>query len=270
MTPEEVYNLWAPQESVWSSWVLPVPFIGLVCLEGGTRNEPPKFHFHLEWLFERSIRETALVVDLPGADAIHCGLSLLERGFRPIPVIDGAPAPSQRIVSPHHFSLTNRPTLGSAVDMRNLLVALCEGTHSLKTARLDPNAPPAFLLDSNRMSVKAPVGPDVFDNRWTTFPQDFPSAQLLLAHGIHKVVFIHDSSVRQPPEDLAHVLLRWQEAGIAMESKSARTQEPPEPMNVSRPSHFRAAWYRALQIFGLRRSDAGGFGGYPPQVSGGG
>ena len=83
------------------------------------------------------------------------------------------------------------------------------------------------------------------------------------------MVFVHDTFQVQPQEDLAHILLRWQEAGIAVESKSARFGEVPVPIRVTRPYRFRAAWYRALAVLGLRRNDAGGFGGYPPPSSSG-
>jgi len=118
--------------------------------------------------------------------------------------------------------------------------------------------------------VEARAEGKVFDNRWMTFPQDFPSGSFLRNRGICTVVFVHDKFQTQPPEDLAHVLLRWQEDGIAIQSKSARFGEAPVSINVVRPFRFRAAWYRALAALGLRRNDAGGFGGYPPDASRGG
>jgi hypothetical protein len=102
------------------------------------------------------------------------------------------------------------------------------------------------------------------------FPQDFPSSRFLRDHGIRRVVYVHDTFLPQPQEDLAHVLLRWQEDGIAIESKSARFGDAPVLINVNRPFRFRAVWYRALAALGLRRNDAGGFGGYPPNPSGAG
>ncbi|HEY6389259.1 MAG TPA: hypothetical protein VIX91_26560 [Candidatus Acidoferrum sp.] len=166
-------------------------------------------------------------------------------------------------------------TLGRAhrsptvVDMRGLLLALCQGAKLLQFAKIADDAPPVFLLDSKRIS-SVPLDEMAFDNRWMVFPQDFPSARLLLTIGIKRVVFVHDTFQSQPPEDLAHILLRWQEAGIGVESKSARFGEAPAPIRVTRPYRFRAAWYRALAVLGLRRNEAGGFGGYPPAPSSGG
>ena len=270
MTPEETYAIWAPSDSAWSSWVIPVPFAHLFCSDAGLPSELPPYN--LDWVYPRNSREIAVVVDLPGADAIYYGLTLLSHGFRPVPVLDGSPGPFGVPASTSDsFSLTSgtrRPL--STVDMTALLLALCRGVSRLRSKRLEHDAPPAFLLDANRMVGVRSETSEIFDNRWLVFPQDFPSARFLREHGIRKVILVHDRFVPQPQDDLAHVLLRWQEEGITIESKFARSDEAPVPIQVNRPSRFRVAWYRGLAILGLRRNDAGGFGGYPPDTSGGG
>ncbi|HEY6944807.1 MAG TPA: hypothetical protein VI431_06680 [Candidatus Acidoferrum sp.] len=270
MTPEELYALWAPADSIWSPWVLPVPFAQLRCPEFGAPAELPQFH--LDWFPEGGTRDLAIVADLPGSDAIFYGLVLLVRGFRPVPVIDGSPGPEcNPLLPPDPLSqgaVTNKSA--SVVDMRELLRALCHGAAPLRDAKFAPDAPPAFLLDSKRMWGEVTAVEGAFDNRWMVFPQDFPSGRFLRDQGIRKVVYIHDKFLTQPQEDLAHILLRWQEDGIAIESKSAQFGDAPMLINVNRPSRFRAVWYRALAALGLRRSDTGGFGGYPLSPSGAG
>jgi len=270
VTPEELYALWAPADSAWSPWVLPVPFAQLVCPETSPPAEFPEFH--LDWLSDSGVDDSAVVVDLPGGDAIYYGLRLLTRGYRPVPVIDGSPGPELSFQS--SFGLPSAPgspgRSASTVDMRELLRALCLGATKLKDGELQSNAPPAFLLDSKRMTVDPFSVDGAFDNRWMTFPQDFPSSLFLRDRGIRKVIYIHDRFVPQPPDDLAHILLRWQEDGISIESKSARFGDAPVRIQVNRPSRFRALWYRALAVLGLRRNDSGGFGGYAPSASGGG
>jgi hypothetical protein len=270
VTPAELYSLWAPTESAWSPWVLPVPFAQLACPESPATTAVPSFN--LDWLPSGIPTDLAIVVDLPGGDAIYYGLALLERGYRPVPVIDGSPGPDRSFILPADSSSPAAENHKSAcmVDMRGLLFALCQGAEQLRNARLAPSAPPAFLLDSKRMSGVSYNIDSAFDNRWLAFPQDFPSGRFLRNHGIRKVALVHDTFLKDPQEDLAHVLLRWQEEGIAIESKSARFGDAPVPITVSRPFRFRAAWYRALAALGLRRNDAGGFGGYPPDPSSGG
>lgn len=270
MTPEELYSLWAPADSAWSPWVLPVPFAQLLCPGGATTAAAPSFN--LDWLPSETAMDMAIVVDLPGGDAIYYGLALLERGYRPVPVIDGSPGPDRSAIFSLDSSILTGENYKSAcmVDMRGLLLALCQGADQLRNAQLAPESPPAFLLDSKRMSGVAYNIELAFDNRWLAFPQDFPSGRFLKNRGIRRVVLVHDTFLKDPQEDLAHVLLRWQEEGIAIESKSAGFGDAPAPITVSRPFRFRAAWYRALAVLGLRRNDAGGFGGYPPDPSSGG
>jgi hypothetical protein len=270
MTPEELYGIWAPEDSRWSPWVLPVPFAQLVCPDSIPIPTSPRFD--LRWISSSDARNTAIVADLPGGDAIHYGLALTALGYRPVPVIDGSPGPESHVVSPLHssFSALQRHKPRSTVDMRGLLDAICSGAKLLRERQLEADAPPAFLLDSMRMAAVAAGDPEIFDNRWRVFPQDFPSARFLLKAGIRKVILVHDKSLREPQEDLAHVLLRWQEGGISIESQFAHAVEAPVPIKVRRPFRFRRLWYRALAVLGLRRNDAGGFGGYPPEISGGG
>jgi hypothetical protein len=77
-------------------------------------------------------------------------------------------------------------------------------------------------------------------------------------HGIEDVLLVQEDDL-QPREDLAHVLLRWQEAGLRIRGRDGVV------IRVQRPSQFRALWYRALAILGLRRNSAGGFGSYVPE-----
>ena len=82
-----------------------------------------------------------------------------------------------------------------------------------------------------------------------------------------KRVMLVQTEKREPQEDLSHVLLRWQEAGIEMLSKASGDTSLPSRISVPRPSRFKASWYRALAIMGLRRSSVGGFGSFIPETS---
>ena len=73
----------------------------------------------------------------------------------------------------------------------------------------------------------------------------------------------------RPQEDLAHVLLRWQQGGLRMLSASPADAAPRE-FTVTRPSWFRLAWYRAITAARLRRNNAGGFGAVIPVATSGG
>lgn len=260
MTPEELFAKWAPADSIWSPWVIPVPFAHIASFDGG----PEKSVGQIPELRGLACqKDLAVVVDLPGGDAIRFGLALGQAGFRPVAVLDGSPGPFNLASPANRTAVT---TVGPAketavVDMRDLLFTLCAAAPLLQELSLTPGAPPAFLLDALRMKGSTAPNERLFDNRWKVFPQDFPSAKFLREHGIRRAVLLQERKA-QPQEDLAHVLLRWQEAGLEILSAGI-TDETLVPIRVEKPSRYRAAWYRALEIFRLRRNSVGGFGGWP-------
>ncbi|HEX5138444.1 MAG TPA: hypothetical protein VFY93_15830 [Planctomycetota bacterium] len=243
---ESLFGIWAPAGSPWSPWAKPVLFASAGRLER-TVTLPAT---EVGWAREGSV----VVVDLPGIMSVAAGVALAAKGHRPVPLYNGV-----------HGA-------GAGVDQEPLLAALAAGAETLQGMRLPASAPPAFLLDARRFPPGRAAAPGKLDNRWMVFPQDLPSANLLLSHGLRHAVVLREDPLM---DDLAHVLRRWQEAGIGIEEKLAKESDPPRPIEVRKPSRYRTAWYRALAILGLGRSDAGGFGmrvpiPAPPSPGGGG
>ena len=86
MLGKEIYKIWAPK-SKWQGWVRPVLFVGLdmdnVKEEYFSRNLD-------EILYKEHInKETAFIIDLPGAESVREGLSLAKLGVRPIAIYNG-------------------------------------------------------------------------------------------------------------------------------------------------------------------------------------
>lgn len=266
MTSEELYRMWAPSDSIWSQWVIPVPFAQVACLDASS--DPALVRAKTPTALIDAASDLVVIIDLPGGESIRFGLALAERGFRPIPVIDGSPSPFVVAVAPGSQSSGTKEHRIVVVDMSDLVRSLCAGAGVLRALTFSPTAPPAFLLDSLRMSGEQATEKQLFDNRWKVFPQDFPSAKFLKEQGIRRVLLVQERR-GQPQEDLAHVLLRWQEAGLEMlESGTLHTREP-QNLHVLKPSQFRAAWHRGLEILGLRHNSVGGFGGWPHYGSSG-
>jgi hypothetical protein len=134
---------------------------------------------------------------------------------------------------------------------------------------IQPDAPPAFLLDANRHGDKMQMQTDAFDNRSICFTTDFPSANFLLTHGIQRVLLIQRDRI-DPQTDLAHVLRRWQEGGLPLESMRIDSPTDRERFQVSRPSWYGTMFQRTLSALGLRRAPGGGFGAWMPESSAGG
>ncbi|UYV11769.1 MAG: hypothetical protein NCW75_10720 [Phycisphaera sp.] len=259
MTQQMMFDAWIPADSPWSAWAKPVVFAAMDFperqeMERVSLDSPPRW----SWLPSGPppMPSTAWVVDLEGDLSALTGALLAARGYRPVPLFNGSPAP--------------RGTRG-AIDtrkMEHLLANLADDLARANAGTIAADAPPVFLLDNRRMRP-APPGPGKYDNRWMAFPQDFPSARYLAEHGISRAVVVQERD-RQPAEDLRHVLLRWQRAGIAMERLSIVGSPDPEAFTVRKPNRFRWALHRALAIANLRRSSAGGFGGVVPTPSEGG
>jgi hypothetical protein len=253
MIARHTFGIWAPENSPWSAWAKPALFNDLsrvTTASADTDNMPIKSD--AEWLpiFARS---TAIVVDLPGAEAIACGLQLARQGWRPVPLFN--------------------TSFGSdaAVPTREILEGLNRGRQWLTETALPSDAPPAFLLDSRRMRA-ASVAPGTYDNRWVVLPQDFPSVGFMRGQGI-AAVLLWQKEQAQPADDLAHVLRRWQEGGLDIFVEYGGLSSPPTKLTVHRPSRFKSFMHRWFVLAGLRRNSAGGFGAtipMPSESSGGG
>jgi hypothetical protein len=248
MNGRELFERWAPSEAIWSQWVKPVLFAAAHTPAASDSSDwgDAVRQAHGHWTPPRA-GDTALVLDLPGPLALAMALECAAHGYRPVPLFNSCPGPN------------------AVVPNGTVRAGLEHGIDALVAARLHVEASPAFVLDSRRMSGTAT--PLRFDNRWHVFPQDFPSASVLLARSIRNVVVVQDGLVL-PREDLAHVLLRWQNAGVAILALDlAATPQVPVPIRVARPHRFGSVLQRLLVTLGLRRNSAGGFGAVVPEVT---
>ena len=253
MDGSQLFEVWAPQDSVWSRWAKPACFAEMPPDLPGTTAMPVYSAGEAEPRpFDAGPIDTwtAFLVDMPGLRSVEIGLALARAGYRPVPMFNTA----------YHAA--------AIVPVSEILRALHKAEPEMRSLVLPADAPPAFLLDARRLEPSASPAPGKFDNRWAVFPQDFPSANFLLSRGIRQVIVLQSDSLQGKPRlDLAHVLLRWQEAGLQLYAQDPDGQLPPQPLQVDRPSSFRSLFYRALTLAGLRRNSAGGFGSIIPVPS---
>jgi len=265
MNQEEIFAAWSPDDSPWSLWTKPVLFAHLDSI--AITEEMPARPEDITWCplpLPLPINNVVVVVDLPGAESVQMGLALAGRGYCPVPLYNALPLPTgQPMLNPE------RRRNVAAVNVLPIIAALRMGAETLAGLAIPPSAPPAFLLDSNRHGAWFRVEPDEFDNRSVCFTTDFPSANFLLAHGFRRAMLVQRDG-NNPRSDLAHVLRRWQEGGMALEIKCVDSPTPPERLEVARPSWYGAMFQRALAAFGLRRAPGGGFGAWVPESSAGG
>lgn len=261
MNKDEIFSVWAPDDSLWSSWAKPVLFAHL---ESASSHLPTAESIvDVSWSPDPADR-AALILDLSGPEGTQIGVALAARGYRPVPLYNAIPLPfAARYLDP----LTGRTVC--AVDVLPILSALRQGAEQLAQITLPPDAPPAFLLDANRHGGGRKMLPDEFDNRSVCFTTDFPSANFLQAHGINRALLVQKSALLPQP-DVAHTLRRWQDGGMVLERIRLDFPGAPERLEVPRPTWYGAMFQRALAAVGLRRAKAGGFGAWVPEASAGG
>ncbi len=246
MTKEYVFDVWAPPGAPWSDWCKPVLFAHLgetEILTGGTDALAGNL-----WWSEPADGSTAIVIDTAGSTSVWMAIQLAQIGYRPVPLYNAIPS----------------PMIGVACDLAPIVAALIGATPLLDHLNLPHAAPPVFMLDAaRRIGMGGTLAPGMFDNRSVSLPTDFPSANLLLSRGIRKAILLQADRLA-PQEDLAHTLLRWQQAGIMIEAVQLLPPQGPVAIQVPRPPLFKTLWQRLAAVIGLRRHPAGGFGAILP------
>ncbi len=248
MTGKELFEIWAPDWDEWSPWVKPVLFTEIE----NAYDESATEYAGVDFVLPSGIvydPQTAFIVDLPDNNSLIAGFALARKGYRPVPLYNT----TSGIRHKGNCVLTK---------VREIVRMLSVPPPDYVRKTIIGNFPPAFLLDSRRLAGENALMPGVYDNRWMVFPQDFPSAAFITGRGIRRVIVIQ--SAPEPKDDLAHVLLRWQQYGIQIFLQNITQQNELEAIVVQSPSKFRWMMYRALALMGLRKNNAGGFGAVIP------
>lgn len=241
---QSLFELWTPPTARYAPWAKPVLFAQMT-----TALTPDP---HLPDLPEQPWADflegrTAVVLDLPGEASVRHALALVAHGLQPVPLFNGCAGP------------------GACIDVNSIMMALRRGAANLRHS-IPTDAPPAFMLDSSRTAGKPPPGS--FDNRWVVFLQDFPSGRFLRAHGLERVLVVHQEA-RKPADDLNQVLAAWKKEGMEIFGVAA-TDATPTPLSVTKPWPLRPFAALALLAMGLRHNSAGGFGAKVPLAPEGG
>ncbi|WPB74061.1 hypothetical protein KYC5002_34145 [Archangium violaceum] len=152
-------------------------------------------------------RATAVLVDLPGPEAIAFATALAER-FEPVFTFDNWPHPVG--VVPAHL------TLAAAVNYQSTL-------RELASRRTLP-APPAFVLDRQRLASYNDQERE-FDNRYMA---RMPSAEQLRKLGIQHVLYVAPGGNGQTQEldDLNEDFVVWRTSGLDVKLVAAKDFQP--------------------------------------------
>jgi hypothetical protein len=248
-----IYAAWAPAGSPWSRWAKPAVFAHIPAdLE---LRHPPVVAAGVS-MYPAAHDRRALVIDLPGTQAVATGLGLARCGYRPVPLFNACPPAPEDVAR----------MIGTAVDTRAVLEALVTSSPELAGLGLPASAPPAFLLDAQRQAPGVFVGERMFDNRSVVFPADFPSATFLRNENIRRAGVVHDPAL-PVGDDLRYALRHWIAEGIRIDAVTPTG----EPFDIAWPSDgiIGEIMERMRALFTLRRNPTGGFGRFVPEASGG-
>jgi hypothetical protein len=254
MNPTDIHRAWAPADGAWSPWVKPVLFASLRSEDlPDDKTELPSLP---EWFLpqvlspleeradavgpyrdRRKLHDTAIVIDLPAERGASLGVALVPYGFRPIPLYNALPARSTVPI----------------VDVKPILEVLVRGAEHVADA--SSSAPPAFLLDANRMGRGRTVRPGLFDNRSACRRSDFPTAARFHQAGIRRIVVIADAI----QEDLEPIALEWQLAGLELWSKRRWDDDRASPITLRRRWFGHRIWTLARRL-AFKQRDDGAYG----------
>lgn len=192
MTNKDIYKIWAPKGARWVDWVRPVPFIGIG--KKAKIYEVGDFSIPNITYINQMQKDMAIIVDLDENNSIKEGLALAKLGYRPIPIYNGTSAQEGAMATVNNDAIQ---------------IGLIKGAAKLEKIKIDKNAPPVFLLDSNRMN-QYKMNESVFDNSWDIYHQDLPTSEYFLKNGINKILIV--GNVFQ--KDLKKILYKFQKENI--------------------------------------------------------
>lgn len=144
-------------------------------------------------LFAEAEKGKAIVIDLPGPEAVAFAAALADR-FEPVFLFHNWPHPLG--VVPSHR------TLAAVLHYRERFVKAA--------ARRGENAPPVFVLDRNRLNTYTD-GEDAFDNRYAA---RMPTADNLKTLGVNQIFYVVESPSVGESDDLNADLLDYEQAGL--------------------------------------------------------
>jgi hypothetical protein len=261
MKKVHVHRAWARPDGQWSPWVRPILFASLEGPPDPRPLDPPP-----AWLTTAvidplgapgggapyrhpgdALGDTMVVIDLPGAEGTLLGIALARHGFAPVPLYNGLWEEA------------------AVIDVRPIMSALVDGADTVRD--VPASAPPAFLLDANRLGPGRPVEVGDFDNRWFSAPTDFPSADALWAAGIRRLVLIQRGNP-WPAADLAPTLLSFQQRGLRLFLARPDAGEVLAALTSVRPPWL-ARLRHAFGRLSFRQRADGAFGERVPRPSGG-
>ncbi|WP_446742484.1 hypothetical protein [Silvibacterium acidisoli] len=246
MDREQAWMIWAPEESQWGRWTKPALFSFLPETLSSQSELPIP-----DWS-ALSQGDTAVLVELPGPQAVIAGLQFARFGYRPIALFNASPfAPEIKVAGDGGFS-------NPIVDVARIVWTIEGYSASLEEMHLPASAPPAFLIDANRSRGPLFPGAGMFDNRSVVWETDLPEAEDLQRAGIRRVVLVQTNRVFR--YDLVGILLSWQTKGIEITTQAFAQPWSPRKVVVKSPGKVAVLIRTFVKWIVFKTNSFGAFG----------
>jgi len=194
MFGKNIYTTWAPPGAEWAQFAKPGLFVHM---DEFSLPQGEVLPFDIPAAVFLNRKDTAFIVDLPGATSVEAGLTMAKHGFRPVPLYNGI----------HEKNIGG---LHQAVDNAPIINALHGGAGYLLNRIIDDSARPAFLLDYNR-NAEVANSFSTFDNRWSIELEDFPAAAFIREKGLKRVFVWTQNHISR---DLEPILDSYRDSGL--------------------------------------------------------
>ena len=160
--------------------------------------------------------QTAIIVDLPGTVGVKIGLGLANEGFRPVPLYRPIPFHNE-IHENNELHEAKIDKLDNVIKNQPIVNALVLSASILRDLEIDPDAPPAFLLDYDRNKViddhvdTVDDHEEVTDDRWRLNFETLPEASYLISNKIKRLVVWTKHKMNR---DLEPIINSYRDAGV--------------------------------------------------------
>jgi hypothetical protein len=149
------------------------------------------------------------MVDLRGADSVAFASALSrDRAISAVPTFN------------------NWPSEDELVPAEETLAAMILMPPTRPDVHVAASAPPVFLLDAWRLSHKTDeIADGTTDNRYMLGAGDFPTAAVLKARGLSRVIYVVESldDVKREEDDLNDLFVAYRAAGIEIQMVDVQT-----------------------------------------------
>lgn len=190
LDPAELHRAWAPApDSPWRPYYKPTLVASIATVQSAAtpvRNDgmtPADKEVEI-FISKFTFGDAVVFIDLVGEQSVLWAAALRKQGLVPV------------------LSINNWPHQFGILHLERPLGALLYYAQEVGASPMPAAARPAFILERARLGQKGlKPAPEQFDNRYFHPATDFPTAAILKAQGVNRIVYVNPRGVTQGCEE---------------------------------------------------------------------